>query len=1528
VIKIRKFISSLLAMTLAISSGLPIFAEVTGTVTSQDGYAWPDAQPITNANEHGLDIGELNEDKTIIKSSELTITGLPNSRYAVAYDEVTVHRLGYDGKVKQTIIGEALSFADKNKTADNGWVMVDVNEAKQWIEVFNGDPAHVLGGTTIYSHTITNILNGRSYQAYNLADIAEASGGRGKDFGFKQVQGKWKNYTTYEATPRPTGWVATNKSTYTFNETAQITAGGKDNSIYDNGIDSISLTVVNKTTNKGYVQQVNTNTMSYLIKPEYGTGEYEVSYIMTDKHSRTPPDSPDMSTSAPIKTTFTVVNDVVCDPATAGTKATISISGGPSTTQSSGGEYQLPQGKNTASITFPKPGSFKVNGVEVGTNTTKLENLLVDGTKMIYYVSTDGTECWTKQIKPPTVVAPTCDPNSSTLELSVFSDEMDTMNLKSGGTAYPLDYGTSKLTFEMTQANIGMKGTFYKSEDGGKTFSIVAGPEAGSASVGVRADDRFIIKFVSEDESKCWQREFYVESSGEVNCPTYHLDSKNGEEIENGTTLYLGLNDSLDIWSKVNVDGTDEPQSNVWRIKKPGDPREYYMDVVYDSGDAREANTNHLHLPSPTNYDKEDKVAFDKPGRYEIYVDYTRPGGTSSQYAEAGCSWGITVIVESAIDCSEYKIANSYLDGKVVTLTPNPKPGDAEQSIERFSLEIPFDGKEHNADFHMTYKGLPEPSDYIQRLYNGKGGWSGWSSGTAQTVARINFPEWSTPAYTSEIKITSTKKGVTCIKIIEVSYAKPKCEDVTYDILVNSNSYTPSEGDGSQANPYVIKVRQNQSNALKITAKLNGSTSGFTPKWSWNKQGTNTYTNSTDNPFAKTIYETTDAVSYNLKATVSLAGEDCLKYFKIVVSPISCEEVYMHMWDSAGPDEWEMVKRNLQKGIIDHGTLHVKFVITDSPTDAVSNRIKVKWEVPFANQSATPLTMLENKNLNTGKYTIKGVIQDPAYPSLNGCEIAITLEYANLDAGCETIYVHMYDTERGWIHNVNKTTQVINADKVSELGFYLNQKKDDHRGIGVVNAKWTVSPYLKKEASIDTLLFKAANVPKGTYTFTAVVNDESMPNAQGCTYTFTVVIGQASPPPPPQGPPVCTNCEPGGNENGGSMKLRVYDSGNRLLTSTDDGVWEKEPARIEVEIDQGKIDRAFVQIDSEINKAINDKKQEFLDKYSGPGYEKVVVVPNPPSWDAKNNPKTKWPSSVQLIITGPGTPATFTLNPKQQTQSHTYKGTSVPTETTWELLLNSQNYEATIADFEIAVPYEVNFAVTYNKCEMKPDPSHIPDPDDPDAPVPQVKVCTPGTDSATISNQYGIKVDGAKTTFEVFEPNAKGVLSHTAEWSEYHSRDRYAGSKPNDFYAGERILTRVELEDRHRHPFSKKFPQIVSATAWISETGQKGTLLQSQLALVQSTASLWKGPMQMVTKLGMREAGVDTNLMGDKQKGFQKGSNYAVHFYVQFAFGVNKGFLYPTKSTSSGHETSDYKTIIKIIANAWERQGIRNHTKH
>ncbi|WP_432775459.1 ABC transporter permease [Brevibacillus gelatini] len=391
---------------------------------------------------------------------------------------------------------------------------------------------------------------------------------------------------------------------------------------------------------------------------------------------------------------------------------------------------------------------------------------------------------------------------------------------------------------------------------------------------------------------------------------------------------------------------------------------------------------------------------------------------------------------------------------------------------------------------------------------------------------------------------------------------------------------------------------------------------------------------------------------------------------------------------------------------------------------------------------------------------------------------------------------------------------------------------------------------------------------------------------------------------------------PGGGENydGGEIALEIFDSENRQLQKLPvqaDGVWEREPAKIRVVIDQAKINEGFQKTQQQINQKITEYKQQLEQSVSGEDVRNITVTASP-GWiaDAKSL-AVYTPALLDLQVTGPGIPQQWQVASTSMGGEFVYTGTHVPTQTTWRQVLQNQPYKAQINGFVIAMDYKIDFTLTYDVCSKGEEDE---------------ETCETQTAARSMTGRYTITVKGSERTFAVFEPNATSSIQHTPEWLEYHSRDRYKDSAPNDFYAGERILPRVELQDRHRHPVSGQFPLIVSAKAWIFETGRRQTSLQSLLPLRAFSNERWGGHSYAASKLGTREAGVDTLLMGDKQYGFEKGGSYAVYYQVQFRFGVDKGFPYLNKTSGQGHEQADYRVPFRIIANAWERQGIRNHT--
>ncbi|WP_134683370.1 hypothetical protein [Brevibacillus migulae] len=745
------------------------------------------------------------------------------------------------------------------------------------------------------------------------------------------------------------------------------------------------------------------------------------------------------------------------------------------------------------------------------------------------------------------------------------------------------------------------------------------------------------------------------------------------------------------------------------------------------------------------------------------------------------------------------------------------------------------------------------------------------------------------------------------------------CENTTFSVTDNGKAAYANKD--AETGEYNLELSKNvSSHALKFTSKFAGDATNA----SWVLKSVNSATPLKTATNASTFDYTLDEVGeYVLTITYKIGNETCVKTVRItfgedcndlgIVAKINNQKadvtgngtkadpfvVYM----PAGQDNRFTLSLTLDGEVLTDDyewSLYRNDVFQYK--DEVTN---FSYTIPNGSNiySVRVRELIDNIDCERWIVFRVGEPPDPEQPPVDP------------ELRCQDVYMHLLTEAKSYLdvapapEHTGSASFTVTTNTLDRFAVLVS---DGPTEIGNnIDVKWETSLVNQAPSEFADSLFIGKGTPAGTYTIKATVNEPANPNINGCVFLLTITIKTGGTPPSEDGP--------GGPVDGGQMNIRLYDSTDRLLTSTADGVWEKEPVRIEVTIDQSKIDRAFSTIDAEIRRAIEEKKAEYESKFAGEEYEGVQVRIDPAQWNTKTNSATVWPSSFEMKVDGPGIDQSYQLQPKLQTQSKIYTGTNAPTLTTWNLTLLADDYRVSTEDFTITAPYRIDFEVRYSKCEKK---------DGEEGEEEDEKTCTPGTETGTLTGTYTIVVKGDQTQFEVYELNAKGYLDHTAEWKEYHSRDRYPGSKENDFYAGERILIRVQFDAKHRHPFSNRYPDIVAANGWISETGQRSALLQSTLALQKASSTMWKGPSHQVQKLGAREMGVDTTLMGDKQQGFKKGSSYAVYFNVQFAFGVGKGFAFANKQTGTGHDQADYRAVFNIIANAWERQGIRNHTSH
>ncbi|MGC5325709.1 hypothetical protein [Brevibacillus sp. SYSU BS000544] len=1496
----------------------------------------PTTAGINYPNTHGLRVGTINENKDVIGGTSgifITGNGMPNVMYGLSISGVNING-GYVGNVS--------SFSDLSEKADRGWGYVDPSDAALWVEKFGGNPGYVLGGNAIYSAEIYHgdiTDSGNSYRAYNIAEIAAASGGRGNTNGTweRLANGDYFMTMDYQSSPQPEGWLSTDKSIYNVKEKVKITAGGKDYSFYDKGFIVNTIQVINKTTGTQWQKLITDNTiingtgtpvdLPYLWSQTFEytdttiPGHYEVSLVLQDKHRRAVQGSASISNSKTIIAEFEVAPNETCDK---DTSFIVSVAGESNVTlqHNGSGTYNLPTNINTidslqvvdSNTNELIGGTLTVGGQKLTSNNGKFTNILVTGpSTTISFESTDKHYCISYEFKLSTSTGggdAECDSWDVVMDVQIDKDTgISTIQLASGGSR---DIDKSK--FNGADVFSPIKGDFFYKIGGvpsenGRYVGYTPGENASNT-------DKYLnipfsdftpvhILFVSPD-GKCWVYTFrLVDSSIKIEpCPKVYQTVDYGDydyvEVEDGDIIEVDRNGSIEMFANYNsTSGGKKPAAVWWELEYPDGTKKFVGGEFNENNNFHNKPIEKINIPYGYDAGTQYNVFFDQVGQYKLRHIYT---DTIWDDHEPPCKWEITITVKN-VDCDD----------------------------------LILEAESQTGFFHFTGSGTLE-DPYTGSLAAGDRVWAGVRARfqgnlietTQYTITGGHLTEPETRGggafadyfysfdpprmYTIHAKINY--KGQICEKTIYIRLAPYNCDQASVSVKVNESSEELDNG------TLRLVMGQQPSYTVDFQALYSGSSSGVTGDWVLKKNGsTSSYTSNGSNPFSHTFSDISPG-TYTLTIKVKKDSLICEKTITIELEGIQCSDLRIHLYDSENKT-WKTQTNGsvIRESINSSNPVDWKLVVTNSEKNPSEGGIAVKvtWTADLPNQSSTKPTEYARNGTGRGIYKVKAVVTDSAYPQLANCEFTVEVEILD-EVTCGTMYIWVHDetNPNGKLYPNNSEIKYIvpAGGKVPMVGLIIGTSPTDP-GAAAVRSDWTGTR--PNEYGGEELFYVTNNVGNGTYTITAVTNDVRFP--KGCRYEITVVVTESGGPTDPGGGG-CTTCEPGGTIDGGKMKILVYDSENRLLTGQNDGVWEREPARIEVEIDQSKIMAALHQVDAEINQAIQKKIAELEQKYADLKYEGVLVTATPTNWSAQNNPQTKWPSHVRLNVDGPGGNSEFQLNPATPRQSNTFTLTGIPTQTTWRADLHAQNYHAKVDGFQIEAAYSVRFDVTFQECEME-----SPGEDEEGNPLPEEKVCKPGNDSDEIGNTYTINVGGDETWFEVFEPNATSVLAHTSEWLDYHSRDRYKQSQPGDFYAGERILTRVHLEERHRHPVSGKFPQIQGAKAWIYETGKNGGNLQSTLSLTQESLTLWKGASRNVPKLGLREEGVDTPLMGDKQKGFAKGGHYAVYFQVTFQYGITKGFIFPNKNTLTGHQESDYKRQFTIIANAWERQGIRNHTK-
>lgn len=1366
---------------------------------------------------------------------------------------------------------EVLSLVEANKDSDNGYPMINLEYMQAWIEKLGGNWRYISKEISVYQIKANNNPS-NMMDVVSLSQLIELCGGMGGGrFGFEPYRNgyaKYIGFAKYTQTRVPIGSIGSLNPSYKVNDTVSITGQAEAFSAYNRKILIDKFTVYNKSTGGSYKEVVPAGTKGgafWQSKPFFykvtEPGLYEVNLYVKDYQWRN-------AGHYPYTKTF-VVGDV-CDPITSKTTAELHINNQKiilPTNQT----YQMPKGTDSVTLNFNKVGIIRINNSVYQTGKT-IMNIPITGVKQIRFTSTDGSECWTHEFIPAQEDKLNCKSDQVFRVLLDGTKYEKDLQMASGGSFIILDQA------DMLRIEAPIRGTYYVNN------SPLSPDPSTWMEIGIAPYAPFTITFKSDDGSLCWQKEFTWKSD-KINCPIYSYDKRGNEQIVSGKTIEVPLHGELEIYASHQFeDDFHTPVYLLWKIKKP-DGSTYTLNRYLDHDDRggkdryvwRNSPTNHLKLPTMRKYANQEQVTFDQIGKYEIWTY-----NSDDDFSDCP-SWKITIEVK-APTCTDFTVhveineKTVLLDHRTLTL----KPG---KQYVRFSGYL-FDDDNFRGDWVLT-------RDRDKKAITK---WTG-------TSFDHEFIDLMDESYT--LTAIFKKDGLECKKEFKIYVGGFTCDDVTIEAYVNGDKVDIKRVDGQNQ----VNIEVGRMNNIHIQSLSENSDKDVGMSWKLSQSGS-LVAEATGKPFLYSFMDNVE-VTYLLEIKALQNGRECLKTIKIVGKGKGCDDIYLHFYNKATNEYYHDMNRRTKKFRV-ASLEEWALLITDNSSQAEqtigTSVIQADWSSDLPNMARNFKDRFIGKQTGVGTYIITAKVNDPRYPQLQGCSFTFTLVIdPNQTVDCSSYFIHLLQDEPiKFTYNVNQQKLTIVEGTKSVL--LINDNADDWKGT-IQYVKWSISPEIFQPRE-ELGFLKLPMLQPGVYNIKGTINSRSA-LLDNCTYEITIEVIKA-------GIPDCPNCYPGGEISGGALQLELYDSGHRFLQGKKDGVWEKEPMRIDVKIDQVVINQAFLKIDGEIDKAVRERTAQIENMLGTKGYEDITVHAVPSPFQARSSPSTVWPSLIGLKVVGPSQQESYQIDPQKEVQSYPYTKAINPTQTTWGDVLQTVQYIVDADGFQIKVPYSIKLDVSYKICDEP-----IEKEDESGNPI--GKKCTEERDQYEIANRYTIRVEGAQQEFQVFEPNGKGIIEHTEEWKEYHARDRYPASKPNDFYAGERILTRVILEERHKHPVSKKLPVIVSANAWIAEQGKQNDLLQTQLSLRQISPALWKGGEQIVDKLGKREVGIDNPLMGHKQRGLEKGKSYGVQFQIEFTFGVKKGFSYPQKTKSLGHSVGDYRAIFTIIANAWERQGLRNH---
>lgn len=1329
--------------------------------------------------------GWLNSSRGVEDSIESQINGFGMTNEDMA---LTIADVNYSGAKQGT--GKVNNYSRSSSTADNGYPIVDIAEAKEWAGLFNGNPSFMTNANGLYGGNITGGgPKAQPYTGYLLAKVAEMSGGKGGPFTFRPTQsgeqGSYVGVTNFVTTQRPDGSITTNKSKYDVGETVTITSKGMDYSIYNRGLQVLNYYIYNVdtgSTEKQYSEMIKVYPISgegtgagqeliFDTKTWVPTkaGNYEARILFTDTHARNTKNSPSVEgQGVAYSAKFTVGNPTPpTDPGDPGPACDAS------------------HWSNVMDIYINGENSdYTYDDVPSGTNAIMVN----DGDRVFFTFYEEG-KYYVNGQKIPT----------------------------------PSDGDKRKGMWDVV----------------GSPYSV------------------FTVTFQSDSGSKCWTHTFQIKGSDkEQQCPVIKTSSNYNmaETIPSGTRFETYLGATMVYHSNIRSaglfhaferdpdDGSVYNGSVYWQYMKPGSSTWEYAHTSSD--DDRRSGSG----MATAAIDFPEDLSFDQAGTYKVRIDY------EPSHPNMDCNFEVTITVKSCSILRDYQVSywgtppNNVSEGNIGNSTMGQTVTDVEfrnltnrngDLVANMKMQPSVPGKVYAVD-RGTRKLISTAAANSQVDLYIPGGYNSYSGG--DTLVFVFVPD-DTSMCEKQLNVqTKDTTGGKCF-LVEITIAGQ-----TYNARTAPNplKITQSDLNGN----FSITIEAEEKLEFWV-GRLNEKTNGYDyykssskPTYSFKFELQPDQAGNVEDSFFKVSWTFDNDSGVNPTPemeycegdiTIDVDGDKSgLENLFVDPTYISIEKC---VWRRHGDDEGYECGGNGPAAPGDTIEISIKY----------GNEGKLKHKFHYYVKWKDSSKYIDNY---TGSNTIKPgtteIRMEQDYAPDKDRTLEACINPRKTDPTEEATWA---DNCAEWVVHPDGSVDPIGVSKenlaVDPKYFKITPEGPQDKGTTATievkvmnkgdNTHTTKLQYQfdseGSPQSIDVTGLKAGEskiikidvkYPSKSMDFIANINPKKDLPANENNWKDNIgkwpVLVTGSAPPPGGG-------SGGGPIDGGKMKIRVYDSGNRLLNLPNDGVWEKETARIEVEIDQQKISAAFSQADAAINQEIENAKGELESKYSGDSYKGVSVSATPSSWTSLGNSNTTWPSVTGMTVNGPGVNASYELQTKTQLQSNYYTGTTVPTKKDGVDLIPTK-YVVEAKGFSIKINYQVDLQAEYEECEEGDEGE---------------EVCSSGSDSDSISGTYSIDIQGDQTQFEVFDLYVVGKVMHTDQWNT--NRQRYNVVKSGNpelpryydmYWAGERFMLRGDTPNTGSSPVKLQSIKVTMSTT------NDSVFLDQPLTDYIFTGSMWK----------------------------------------------------------------------------------------